>query len=50
MALQESFVRLYNTGDLDGLVEICYTDDASLLPSNHPRVSGRSQIRQFFHG
>jgi hypothetical protein len=25
MALQESFVRLYNAGDLDGLMETCYT-------------------------
>ena len=49
MALQESFVRLYNAGDLDGLMETCYTEDAYLLPSNHPRVSGRPQIRQFFH-
>jgi ketosteroid isomerase-like protein len=48
-ALQESFVRLYNAGDLDGLVETYYTEDASLLPSNHPRVCGRSQIRRFFH-
>lgn len=49
VALQESFVRLYNAGDLDGLMETCYTEDAYLLPSNHPRVSGRPQIRQFFH-
>ena len=40
---------LYNAGDLDGLMETCYTEDAYLLPSNHPRVSGRPQIRQFFH-
>jgi ketosteroid isomerase-like protein len=48
-ALQERFVRQYNAGDLDGLVETFYTEEAYLLPSNHSRVSGRSQIRQFFH-
>jgi ketosteroid isomerase-like protein len=47
-ALQERFVRLYNAGDLDGLVATCYTDDACLLPPHAPRVCGQLQIRQFF--
>jgi ketosteroid isomerase-like protein len=31
-------------------VENFYTEDAHLLPPNHPRVSGRSHIRRFFQG
>jgi ketosteroid isomerase-like protein len=47
-ALGEAFVRVYNVGDLDALVETFYTEDASLLPPNQPRVWGRPQIRRFF--
>jgi ketosteroid isomerase-like protein len=49
-ALQEMFVRLYNAGDLDVLVETCYAEDAYLLPPNHPRVYGRAQICRFLRG
>jgi ketosteroid isomerase-like protein len=49
-ALSEAFVRVYNAGDLDSLVEAFYAEDAHLLPPNHPLVSGRSQIRHFFQG
>ena len=48
-ALGAAFVRVYNTGDLEALVETFYTEDASLLPPNQPRVWGRPQIRRFFH-
>jgi ketosteroid isomerase-like protein len=49
-ALSEAFVRVYNAGHLDRLVEAFYAEDAHVLPPNHPLVSGRSQIRHFFQG
>jgi ketosteroid isomerase-like protein len=49
-ALHEMFIRLYNAGDFDALVETCYTEDAYLLPPNHPRVYGRAQICRFLQG
>jgi ketosteroid isomerase-like protein len=47
-ALSETFVRVYNSGNLDILVETFYTEDAHLLPPGHPLIRGRSQIRHFF--
>jgi ketosteroid isomerase-like protein len=47
-ALSDAFVRLYNAGDLDGVVETFYAEDACLLPPHQPRVCGRLRIRQFF--
>ena len=48
--LDEEFTRNANAGDAERLAEAFYSDDAYLLPPNHPIVSGRSQIRDFFQG
>ena len=47
-ALSDAFVRHFNAGDADQLVQAVYSDDARLLPPNHPMVSGRSQISEAF--
>ena len=46
-ALDEAFVRHVNAGDAAQLAA-CYAEDARILPPNHPLVSGRAEIRQFF--
>jgi ketosteroid isomerase-like protein len=47
-ALSADFVRVYNAGDLDGLVKTFYTEDADPRPPHHPCISGRPQVRRFF--
>jgi ketosteroid isomerase-like protein len=47
-ALSDSFVRHFNAADADQLVQAFYTEDARLLPPNHPMITGRSQIREAF--
>lgn len=49
-ALSEAFVRLYNAEEIDSLVATCYSEDAHLLPPNHPPVRGRAQMHHFFAG
>ncbi len=45
-ALSDAFVRHFNAADADQLVRAFYTEDARLLPPNHPMISGASQIRE----
>lgn len=47
-ALSSAFVRHFNAGEADQLVQAFYAEDARLLPPNHPMVSGRSQISEAF--
>jgi ketosteroid isomerase-like protein len=47
-ALSDAFVRYFNAGDADELVQSFYADDARVLPPNQPMVSGRSQVREAF--
>lgn len=47
-ALSDAFVRHFNAGEADRLVQAFYTEDARLLPPNHPMAVGRSQIREAF--
>ena len=49
-ALSDAFVRHFNAGEVDQLVQAFYAEDARLLPPNHPMVTGRSQIRDGFRG
>jgi ketosteroid isomerase-like protein len=49
-AQSEAFVRHFNAGDADQLVQAFYTEDARLLPPNHPTITGRSQICEAFRG
>ncbi len=44
--LSDAFVRHFNAGDAEQLVQAFYAEDARLLPQNHPTISGRSQIRE----
>lgn len=48
--LGKAFVRNFNAGEAEELVQGFYAEDARLLPPNHPIVSGRSNIRDFFQG
>jgi ketosteroid isomerase-like protein len=43
--MTEEYVRHFNAGDADQLTSSFYTEDAHLLPPNHPMVTGQSQIR-----
>ena len=47
-ALSDAFVRHFNAGDADQLVQAVYSDDARLLPPNHPMITGRSRIGEAF--
>lgn len=47
-ALSDAFVRYFNAGDADGLVEAMYAEDARLFPPNMPVISGLAQIREAF--
>jgi ketosteroid isomerase-like protein len=49
-ALSEAFVRHFNAGDADQLVQAFYAEDARLLPPNHPTITGPSQIREALRG
>jgi len=48
--LDETFVGYINAGDAGALVDGFYAEEALLLPPNHPAVSGRSHIRDFWQG
>ncbi len=45
-ALNEAFVRHFNSGDADGLARAVYAEDAYLLPPNHPMIAGRARIAE----
>ncbi len=49
-ALSDAFVRHFNAGDADQLVQAFYAEDARLLPPNQPMITGRSQIRDVLQG
>jgi ketosteroid isomerase-like protein len=49
-AMSEVFVRRFNAGELDELVEGFYAEDASLLPPDHEMVSGRLEVRAALQG
>jgi ketosteroid isomerase-like protein len=43
----DEFVKLFNSQDLDGILENCYEDDAVLVPEpGAGSVSGRAAIRE----
>jgi ketosteroid isomerase-like protein len=47
-ALDVSFARHANAGEVDQLVAACYADNALVLPPNAPLVQGRGQIGELF--
>jgi ketosteroid isomerase-like protein len=47
-ALSDAFVRHFNAGEADQLVQAVYAEDARLLPPNQPMIAGRSQVSQAF--
>ena len=47
-ALSDAFVRHFNAGEADQLVQSVYAEDATLLPPNHPMIAGRAQIGEVF--
>jgi uncharacterized protein (TIGR02246 family) len=47
--LSEEWVRLWNAGELDKVVDL-YTTDALYLPAHHEPIHGRKQIREFLKG
>jgi ketosteroid isomerase-like protein len=47
-ALSDAFVRHFNAGEADQLVQAVYTEDARLLPPNLPMIAGRLQISEAF--
>ncbi|MBI1886649.1 MAG: DUF4440 domain-containing protein [Chloroflexi bacterium] len=49
-ALDAEFARYASAGDAAGLVAAFYADESRLLPPNHPAVSGRPAIRDFWQG
>ena len=46
-AVDQAWVKAYNTGDVDGVANL-YDERAVLLPPGAPGVSGRAAIRAFF--
>jgi ketosteroid isomerase-like protein len=49
-SMDEEFVRRFNAKDADRLADGYWSDDARLLPPNHPQVDGLSAIRDFIQG
>ncbi|MGE3267757.1 MAG: DUF4440 domain-containing protein [Chloroflexota bacterium] len=49
-ALDDAFVACANAGDMAGLVEAYYAEDARLLPPHHPMVEGKAAILEFWKG
>src|SRR5688572_3983789 len=47
-ALSDTFVRHFNAGEADQLVQAVYTEDARLLPPNLPMIAGQSRIGEAF--
>lgn len=48
--LDAQFMRAANAKTVDSLVAGFYTEDAVLMPPNHPIVEKRDNIRNFFQG
>ncbi len=46
----EDFIKLFNSGDLDGLVRDMYEDDAVLVPSPGTSATGKAAIREALQG
>jgi ketosteroid isomerase-like protein len=46
----DDFVKLFNSGDLDGLLRELYEDEAVLVPSPGTSVSGKTAMREVLHG
>jgi ketosteroid isomerase-like protein len=46
----EDFIKLFNSGDLDGLLREMYEDEAVLVPSPGTSVSGKAAIREVLQG
>lgn len=49
-ALGNRFVDLFNSGDIQRLVDVVYTTDVVVLPSNYPMVRGREAARALLQG
>ena len=49
-AMDEECVRNVNSGNAEGFVAAFYAEDAEVFPPNHPPVSGRAAIREFWKG
>lgn len=47
-AREAEFSSLFNSGQLDGLLETFYTEDVTFLPPNAPLVRGREGVRELF--
>ena len=43
----DKWAELFNSGDAKGLASL-YTEDAHLMPPNHPVVAGRAAIEEFW--
>lgn len=48
--LDAKFMEAANAKNVGSLVTAFYTEDAVLMPPNHPIVEGRSNIRNFLQG
>jgi uncharacterized protein (TIGR02246 family) len=46
----EHFVKRYNSGDLDGILEELYEDDCVLVPALGTTAAGKAAIREVLQG
>src|SRR5690348_8470757 len=48
--LANTFVDLFNSGDIERLCDIVYATDVVVLPPNYPMVKGRQAARELLQG